>query len=93
MLSAMDKFFPKEVKWTHPEGGLFLWVECPKEVDTTDMVRDAIGMKVAYVGGTGFYPDGRGENCMRLNFSYSTPEVNREGIRRLAECLKKRLSH
>ena len=91
MLNAMDEFFPKEVKWTRPEGGMFLWVELPKGIDTTEMLRDALEAKVAYVGGTGFYPDGRGENCMRLNFSYSTPETNREGIRRLAVCIRKRL--
>ncbi|MCX5977504.1 MAG: PLP-dependent aminotransferase family protein [Coprothermobacterota bacterium] len=91
MLNAMDEFFPKEVKWTRPEGGMFLWVELPKGIDTTEMLRDALEVKVAYVGGTGFYPDGRGENCMRLNFSYSTPEINREGIRRLSECIRKRL--
>jgi 2-aminoadipate transaminase len=91
MLNAMNEFFPKEVKWTRPEGGMFLWVELPKGIDTTEMLRDALEAKVAYVGGTGFYPDGRGENCMRLNFSYSTPETNREGIRRLAVCIRKRL--
>ena len=92
MLHALAEFFPENVRWTKPQGGLFLWVELPKGVDTNDMLKEALAAKVAYVSGTGFYPNGGGENCMRLNFSYSSPEVNREGIRRLSEIIKRRLS-
>lgn len=91
MLDALQEFFPAEVHWTKPEGGLFLWVELPKGIDTTEMLPEALAAKVAYVGGTGFFPDGEGENCMRLNFSFSTPEMNREGIRRLAEIVRKKI--
>jgi len=92
MLNALDEFFPKEARWTKPQGGLFLWVELPKGFDTTEMLKEVLEAKVAYVSGTGFYPNGGGENCMRLNFSYSSPETNREGIRRLAEIVKKKLA-
>lgn len=91
MLEACAEFMPEGVKWTHPEGGMFLWMDCPKSIDTTAMLADSLAAKVAYVSGTGFYPDGRGENSMRLNFSFNAPEINREGIRRLAAVIKNHL--
>lgn len=92
MLNALEEFFPDKVRWTKPQGGLFLWAELPKGVDTNEMLKEALSVKVAYVSGTGFFPNGGGENCMRLNFSFSSPEINREGIKRLSEIVKKRLA-
>ena len=91
MLDAMAEFFPEEVKWTHPQGGLFLWVTTPPRVDTVDLFKVAVAEKVAYVPGVSFFPegDGEGRHNMRLNFSYCKPEVIVEGIRRLGVTLKK----
>ena len=91
MLDAMAEFFPEEVKWTHPQGGLFLWVTTPPRVDTVDLFKVAVAEKVAYVPGVSFFPEGEGEgrHNMRLNFSYCKPEVIVEGIRRLGVTLKK----
>jgi 2-aminoadipate transaminase len=93
MLDAMAEFFPDEVKWTHPQGGLFLWVTTPPKIDTIDLFKVAVAEKVAYVPGTSFYPDGDGDgrHNMRLNFSYCKPDVIVEGIRRLGTALKKAL--
>jgi 2-aminoadipate transaminase len=88
MLSAMDEYFPKEVEWTRPEGGLFTWVTCPSSIDTRQLFEDAIAKKVAFVYGTPFYPIGGGENTMRLNFSHATNADIKEGIKRLAEVIK-----
>ncbi len=88
MLREMEKHFPVELKWTRPEGGLFLWVEMPKHVSGSKMLQKAIDEKVVYVYGAPFYPDGRNDNTMRLNFSHATPETIIEGIKRLGKVIK-----
>lgn len=88
MLEMMDELFPSEVRWTRPQGGMFLWVMLPKGIDTAEVLRLAIERKVAFVPGAPFHPNGGGENTMRINFSYSSPETIREGISRLAGVLE-----
>jgi 2-aminoadipate transaminase len=87
MLQAMEEFFPTGVTWTRPQGGLFLWVRVPEEINTTEFMKTALEEKVAYVPGAAFYPDDGGYNTMRLNFSYCRPEVIREGIQRLGRAI------
>jgi len=91
MLSALEEFFPEEVKWTVPKGGMFLWVTLPKRVNTRLMFQKAVAKKIAYVVGDAFYPDGRNYHSMRLNFSFSEDDVIREGIKRLAEVIKEEM--
>ncbi len=91
MLRAMEDFFPDNVKWNVPRGGMFLWVIFPKKINTRVLFQRAVGKKVAYVVGDAFFPDGSGHNTMRLNFSYSDNEAIREGIRRLAEAVREEM--
>jgi len=88
MLAALKKYMPAGVKWTHPDGGLFLWLEAPKNIDADEMLAAAIKNKVAYVAGSAFYHDGSVKNTMRLNFSYATHAEIDEGIKRLAATIK-----
>jgi len=95
MLQALQEFFPPAVTWTHPQGGLFLWVTLPQSLDIQAIFRSALEQNVAFVPGDSFYAnDSRDKNecegCrhMRLNFSNATPEQIREGIRRLAAAVK-----
>jgi 2-aminoadipate transaminase len=88
MLKAMDEFFPKGVEWTRPEGGLFTWVTCPEHINTRELFEHAIIEKVAYVTGSAFFPNGGGENTMRVNFSHPTNELISEGIRRLGKVIE-----
>uniref|UniRef100_A0A7C4U9J0 PLP-dependent aminotransferase family protein n=1 Tax=candidate division WOR-3 bacterium TaxID=2052148 RepID=A0A7C4U9J0_UNCW3 len=88
MLENMEKYFPEGIKWTKPQGGLFLWVILPEHIDTYQLLEKAVELKVAYVPGSPFYPDGRGKNTMRLNFSNATEENIVEGIKRLGELFK-----
>ncbi len=86
-LAAMTEHFPpgRGVRWTNPEGGLFLWITTPEEVNTLDLFYRAIEEKVAFVPGEVFYPESaRRTNTMRINFSYPTKEQIVEGVRRLA---------
>jgi 2-aminoadipate transaminase len=83
MLAAMDRFFPPEVDWTHPKGGLFLWGTMPAYVDASDLLESCLERKVAFVPGEPFHPDGGGKNTMRINFSNASPDEIQEGISRL----------
>jgi len=88
MLQAMKDYFPEGVKWTRPMGGMFLWVTLPEGIDSRDLVDKAIQLKVAYVPGAPFFPNGGGENTLRLNFSNAKPEMIEEGIARLGKVFK-----
>jgi len=91
MLESLEEHMPEGVTWTHPEGGLFLWLRLPEQVNATSMLQEAIEEKVAYVPGEFFHPLGDGQNTMRLNFSYCNPEKINEGINRLAKAIKRKL--
>jgi 2-aminoadipate transaminase len=101
MLQALQEFFPPEVTWTHPEGGLFLWVTLPKGSDIQAIFKSALERNVAFVPGHSFFAqstddlskNGRQtDRHMRLNFSNAAPEQLREGIRRLAEAVRSHLA-
>jgi 2-aminoadipate transaminase len=91
MLDSLAEFMPKEVHWTHPEGGLFVWATLPSYLDATAMLPRAIARNVAYVPGEGFYAGGAGKNHMRLNFSFVEPERIRRGIELLSEVVRERM--
>jgi 2-aminoadipate transaminase len=93
MLRCMEENFPKGVSWTRPQGGLFLWVRMPEDVDAEDVLKIALEEKVAFVPGRAFYPGGNdGRCCMRLNFSYSRPEIIEEGIKRLGRAMARQMA-
>ena len=89
MVEAFHKFMPKGVKWTEPEGGLFLFVTLPEYIDAEDLFKIAIEENVAFVPGTVFYCNGEGKNTLRINFSFMSKELNIEGSRRLANAIKR----
>jgi 2-aminoadipate transaminase len=87
MDARLQAEMPDGFRWTHPEGGMFLWVTCPCGLDTGALLPASLERKVAFVPGQDFFPDGGGHHFMRLNFSNSTPERIAEGVGRLAELL------
>jgi len=91
MLDALERHAPPGMRWTHPQGGLFLWATMPKGLDSKALLADALKENVAFVPGGAFYPCGGGERTMRLNFSYCTPELIEEGIKRLCEVIGRRM--
>ena len=92
-LDALDKYMPEEFTWTKPEGGLFMMANAPEYMDTNVLLMDCIKeQKVAYVAGTSFFCDGGGKNTLRLNFSYETLEKNEEGVKRLGDFFKSKLT-
>jgi 2-aminoadipate transaminase len=92
MLAALEREMPEGVRWTRPEGGLFLWLTLPAGTDSADLLKDALRAKVAFVPGRSFFPDGEGKETCRLNFSYCRPEIIDEGIRRLGEAIRRSLA-
>jgi 2-aminoadipate transaminase len=94
MLEALHDYFPPEVSWTHPHGGLFLWVTLPPGIDTMKLLDTALRQDVAFVPGEPFFPSGQKTGShMRLNFSNARPEQIREGIRRLSIAVAHELEH
>jgi 2-aminoadipate transaminase len=87
MLDALARHFPAGVRWTKPEGGMFLWVELPPEVDAAALLQEALKEKVAFVPGAPFFANEKPRNFMRLNFSNQQPERIEEGVRRLARVI------
>ena len=87
MISKIREFFPPEVGFTSPDGGMFLWVTLPEGYSSLELFKLAIQSKVAFVPGAPFYVDGGGLNTMRLNFSNADEQDIEEGIKRLGACL------
>jgi 2-aminoadipate transaminase len=93
MLTAMERYFPREASWTRPSAGMFVWVTLPDGVDTTQLLSVAVEEeKVAFIPGQAFAVAGcRAQNSMRLNFSNCCLEDIEEGIGRLGNLLYKHL--
>lgn len=92
MLEVLEETFPPGVTWTHPKGGLFLWVRLPEGMDSAEVLKEAVKYKVAFVPGGPFFPHGGGENTFRMNFSNATPDQIAEGIKHLSLVLKQELT-
>lgn len=87
LLSLLQEHMPQGVRWTYPEGGLFLFLNMPEGFDAVKFYDRALDAGVAYVAGEFFHPDGSGKNTMRLNFSFMSEEKMRDGVKALAELL------
>jgi 2-aminoadipate transaminase len=91
MLAAMTEFFPEGTTWTHPTGGLFLWVRFPDGINSVDLLKESLKQNVAFLSGGSFYVERPELNTARFNFSYVDSERIREGVRRIATVLKRML--
>lgn len=88
MIEALETYMPPDTRFTRPDGGMFLWVTLNAKIDTEKLLKKALEFNVAYVIGSAFYPDGRGKNSMRLNFTFSKDEDIVEGIKRLSRAVR-----
>lgn len=88
MLAALATHMPESVRWTKPEGGMFIWLTLPAHYDSAALLKQAIAEEnIAFVPGAAFFADRSGKNTLRLNFSLSPPARIEEGISRLARLL------
>ena len=83
MLAALQRHAPPGVRWSRPEGGMFVWVELPEHIDAAVLLDRAIRQDLAFVPGSAFFPDGTGRNTMRLSFSLSDEAQIEVGIFKL----------
>jgi 2-aminoadipate transaminase len=88
MVSAIQRYFPANVRFTHPEGGMFLWITLPDGLPAMQVFNEAIRQKVAFVPGDPFYVDRKNVNTLRLNYSSVDAETITIGIERLGNVLK-----
>jgi len=92
MVAALHQELPAGVTFAVPQGGLFLWLRLPEQVDTTALLAKAVEHKVVFVPGAPFHVDGRGGNCLRLTFATLTPERIGEGVRALGSVIRHALA-
>lgn len=83
MIDCFRRFMPAGVKWTEPQGGLFLFVTLPPGLDAGNILKKAIDNNVAFVDGATFFCNDSGHNTMRINFSYSNHSEIEIGVERL----------
>jgi 2-aminoadipate transaminase len=91
MLKAFNEYMPEGVKWTVPEGGLFLFLTLPNNMDAQTLFQNAVDNNVAFVLGTVFHCDGSGKDTMRINFSFMPKDKTTEGVKRLAKVIKEEM--
>ncbi len=91
MVSCFRKYMPAGVRWTEPQGGLFLFVTLPGNIDATAIFNKAIEKNVAFVTGSTFFCNDTGRNTMRINFSFSNEEQIETGVQRLAEVIREEI--
>jgi 2-aminoadipate transaminase len=92
MAAAIQRYFPPGVRWSKPDGGLFMWVTLAPHIDAVELLAEALEQQVAFVPGFSFFPEGGGQNTLRLNFSYPPVEDIEEGVRRLGQLLVRHTS-
>ena len=88
MIQAMEEFFPNNVKFTYPKGGMFTWVTIEEGKDVLTLFDKAIAKNVAFVPGHPFYVKPEKVNTLRLNYTNADEQTIRTGIDRLAQALR-----
>lgn len=92
MLEALEAFMPQGVAWNRPQGGFFVWLRLPEGLDAGELRAKAIAEAgVAYVAGSAFFDGPEGRRTIRLAYSQQEPAAIREGIRRLADLVRKEM--
>ena len=88
MLDALQQSFPSFCEWTHPQGGMLVFVRLPEGADTWATLQKATERDVKYNPGGVFRADRSRNNYLRLTYSHNSPEEIHEGIARLAELFR-----
>ncbi|MFQ6116946.1 MAG: PLP-dependent aminotransferase family protein, partial [Candidatus Bipolaricaulia bacterium] len=88
MVEALKSHCPK-IEFAVPEGGYFIWCRLERGVTARELLREALRERVSFLTGELFYPDGRGQEEIRLTFTSQPPDVIAEGIRRLGRAMRR----
>ncbi|MCC9625660.1 PLP-dependent aminotransferase family protein [Thalassospira sp. MA62] len=91
MLQTLSDTMPDGVSWTKPEGGMFIWLTLPENINARELLEEALNdVHVAFVPGQAFYTDGSGKNTARLSFSTEKVGRIKDGITRLADLIRRK---
>ncbi len=91
MVEMIQKYFPAEIKYTDPEGGMFLWLELPEGLDSDALLDDALAAGIAYIPGESFFSFDGVKNTIRMNFTMVKDDQIRDGIRILGDVFRKHI--
>jgi DNA-binding transcriptional MocR family regulator len=91
LLERLEADLAGLAQWTRPEGGYFLWLELPPEVDAEQLNAAAATVGISFIPGAGFFAGDEGHNTARLSFSYPSVDEIREGARRLTGLVRETL--
>lgn len=87
-MECIERYFPDNIRYTYPQGGLFTWVELPEEISARDILQKCIERKIAFVPGGSFYPVEHKENTFRLNYSNMPEDRIIKGLQIIGEVLQ-----
>jgi DNA-binding transcriptional MocR family regulator len=94
MQTALARHMPLGVRWTSPQGGMFVWLTLPEGMDGADLLQAALEQeRVAFVPGAPFHAVEPAANTLRLSYSLLSPDEIDEGVRRLARVIDARVAH
>ncbi|QGZ60947.1 aminotransferase-like domain-containing protein [Paraburkholderia acidisoli] len=91
MLDSLKRNMPEGVSWNRPEGGMFVWVTLPANVDSMKLLEEAVAQNVAFVPGAPFFAEEPQHNKLRLSFVTVPPAKIEEGVSKLAALIRARL--
>lgn len=91
-LGLVEQYFPKEVSWTRPSGGFFIFITLPDQLSADDLLLDALQEKIAFVSGSAFYVDGSGKNSFRLSYSQASSDDIKAAVPALGQLITSHLS-
>ena len=87
-IKCMERYFPDNIKFTHPEGGLFTWIELPEGISAREILSKCLERKIAFVPGGSFFPNGNRENTFRINYSHMPEDCIEKGLKTVGEVIK-----
>ncbi len=93
MIEMLTNHLPKEVKWVKPRGGFYIWLQLPEGVDSTAILKDAIGHGVVFVSGKTFDPHEKSDNAIRVSYCNTDINAISEGIPLVADAIKRAIKN
>jgi DNA-binding transcriptional MocR family regulator len=85
---VIGECFPDGTKISRPQGGLSLWVELPKTIDTIELYNAAVSKKITFSPGSMFTLQKQFSNCMRLSYGLEWNEKTENGLKLLGRLAK-----
>ena len=87
-VACIENYFPACIKFTHPEGGLFTWIELPEAISARVILERCLERKIAFVPGSSFFPNENKENTFRINYSNMPEEKIEKGLQIIGEVIR-----